>query len=145
MKTKSTIAAYILLSSLLVNYLPSSDIKAQIKPNKIEIAQTNMTEDFIVLSGRYKIKPEKRERFLQLALAGMEKTREETGNISYNLYEQVGVPNSFIYFEEWKSREALAAHLKQPYITPLLAEFSDLVEGDANVRIYDIDSYTEGL
>lgn len=104
-----------------------------------------MNVKFIVLAGRYKIKPEKRERFLELALAGVEQTRQEKGNISYSFYEEMGVPNSFIYFEEWETREALAEHLKQPYITPLLEEFADLVEGEADVKIYDVSNYTQGL
>jgi quinol monooxygenase YgiN len=99
----------------------------------------------LVLAGRYKIKPEKRERFLALAKAGLEPTRQEPGNISYNFYEDPNLPNSFIYFEEWQSREALAQHLQQPYITPLLNEFSELVDGKADVRVYDIKSLTYGL
>ncbi|MGI0480827.1 putative quinol monooxygenase [Geminocystis sp. CENA526] len=104
-----------------------------------------MNQPFIVLAGRYKIKPEKRERFLELATVGVEPTRQESGNISYAFYEEVNVPNSFIYFEEWENREALMAHLKQPYITPLLAEFADLVDGSADVKIYDVEHYTTGL
>lgn len=107
--------------------------------------QTNTVEIPIVLAGRYKIKPEKRDRFLELANSGLEPSRAESGNISYSLYEEAGTPNSFIYFEEWKSREALVEHLKQPYVTPLIEEFSELVDGDANVLVYDIHSLTYGL
>ena len=99
----------------------------------------------IVLAGRYKIKPEKREHFFELANPGLEQTRQEPGNISYSFYEESGVPNSFIYFEEWQSREALKEHLEKPYIQPLLAEFADLVDGEADVRVYDIKSLTYGL
>lgn len=104
-----------------------------------------MNKPFIVLAGKYQIKPEKRDRFLELALAGVEKTRQEKGNISYSFYEEIGVPNSFIYFEEWESREALTEHLQQPYITPLIAEFSDLLQGEADVKIYNVSNYTQGL
>ena len=107
--------------------------------------QTNSLDVPIVLAGRYKIKPNKRERFLELANLGLEPSRAESGNISYSFYEEAGTSNSFIYFEEWKSREALAEHLKQPYITPLLEEFSELVDGDADFRVYDIKSLTYGL
>ncbi len=114
--------------------------------NNQSIAEQNLMVDVpIVLSGRYKIKPEKRERFLELAQAGVQHTREEAGNISYGFYEENGIPNSFIYFEEWKSREALEKHLKQPYITPLIEEFPELVDGEADVRVYDIKSLTYGL
>lgn len=107
--------------------------------------QPNSVTIPIVLAGRYKIKPDKRERFLELANLGLEATQAEPGNISYSLYEEAGNSNSFIYFEEWKSREALAKHLKQPYITPLLEEFSELVDGEADVRVYDIHNLTYGL
>ncbi|NES70566.1 MAG: antibiotic biosynthesis monooxygenase, partial [Okeania sp. SIO2D1] len=85
--------------------------------------QTSLSENpkdkeiTLVLAGKYKIKPEKRERFLELAKPGFEKTRQEPGNVSYNLYEKFGNPNTFLYFEEWVDREALNSHLKQPYIT----------------------------
>lgn len=107
--------------------------------------QQNTVEVPIVLAGRYKIKPEKRERFLQLANSGLQPSRAESGNISYSFYEEAGTPNSFIYFEEWKSKEALVEHLKQPYVIPLIKEFSELVDGDANVRVYDIYNLTYGL
>ncbi|MDJ0797196.1 MAG: putative quinol monooxygenase [Calothrix sp. MO_167.B12] len=105
----------------------------------------NQVDVPIVLAGRYKIKPEKRERFLELAQAGVEPTRKESGNISYSFYEEAGVKNSFIYFEEWQSREALAEHLNQPYIVPLLKEFPEMVDGEVDVRIYDIEAITYGL
>lgn len=113
--------------------------------NTTPVATETSVDVPIVLAGRYKIKPEKRQRFLELAKTGLEPTRQEAGNISYNFYEDPNVPNSFIYFEEWQSREALAKHLKQPYITPLLNEFSQLVDGKADVRVYDIKSLTYGL
>ncbi|WP_017294833.1 putative quinol monooxygenase [Geminocystis herdmanii] len=104
-----------------------------------------MSNPFIVLAGRYKIKPEKRERFLELAMAGLEPTRQESGNISYAFFEEVGIPNSFLYFEEWENKEALMSHLKQPYIIPLLDEFADLIETTADIKIYDVAHYSTGL
>ncbi|MEL7038746.1 MAG: putative quinol monooxygenase [Cyanobacteria bacterium J06592_8] len=99
----------------------------------------------LVLAGRYKIKPEKRERFLALAKPGLVETRKEPGNISYFLYEELEQPNSFLYFEEWADREALKSHLQQPYITPLIQEISELLAEDADVRVYDIEKLTYGL
>ncbi|MDJ0736875.1 MAG: putative quinol monooxygenase [Nostocaceae cyanobacterium] len=115
------------------------------KTMKVSNMQNNEVDVPIVLAGRYKIKAEKRSRFLELAKAGVEPTRKEVGNISYNFYEDAGVRNSFIYFEEWKSRDALAQHLQQPYITPLLKEFQELVDGEADVRVYDVNCLTYGL
>ncbi|MEB3282457.1 MAG: putative quinol monooxygenase [Lyngbya sp.] len=99
----------------------------------------------LVLAGRYKIKPEKRERFLELAKPGLEQSPKEPGNISYFLYEDIEDSNCFLYFEEWQDREALKEHLQQPYITPLIKEISELLAEDADVRIYDIEKLTYGL
>lgn len=99
----------------------------------------------VVLAGKYKIKPEKRERFLELARPGLKATLQEPGNISYDLYEDIQQPNTFIYFEEWQSREALQEHLKQPYIVPLIEEISDLLAEQPNVRVYDVDKLSYGL
>lgn len=99
----------------------------------------------VVLAARFKIKPEKREMFIELATATLQPTRAEEGVISYSFYEESTVPNSFIYFEEWQSREALAKHLKTPYTQRLLDNFSDMLDGEANIRVYDIKSLTYGL
>ncbi|MDY7024602.1 MAG: putative quinol monooxygenase [Cyanobacteriota bacterium] len=99
----------------------------------------------LVLAGRYKIKPEKRERFLELAKPGLAETPKEPGNITYFLYEELNNSNSFLYFEEWADREALKSHLQQPYITPLIQEIYELLADDADVRVYDIENLTYGL
>ncbi|MDY7004520.1 MAG: putative quinol monooxygenase [Cyanobacteriota bacterium] len=108
--------------------------------------QANEDKTFtLVLAGKYKIKPEKRERFLELAKPGLEETHKETGNISYTLYEEFNNSNSFLYFEEWVDREALNSHLKQPYITPLIEEIPELLAEDPDIRVYDIEKLSYGL
>ena len=109
------------------------------------LAQSTQIDVPVVLAARFKIKPEKRNLFLQLAKATLEPTRAEKGVISYSFYEESAVPNSFIYFEEWKSREALAEHLKTPYTQRLLKQFPNMLDGEPNIRVYDIKSLTYGL
>jgi len=99
----------------------------------------------IVLAARFVVSEQKRANFLALAGATLEPTRNEPGCISYAFYEDPGNANSFIYFEEWKSREALASHLKQPYVKALLDAFEGLLVGDADIRVYDVESMNFGL
>ncbi|MFB2934492.1 putative quinol monooxygenase [Aerosakkonemataceae cyanobacterium BLCC-F154] len=99
----------------------------------------------VVLASRFKVKPEKRQTFLKLATAALEPTRAEAGVISYSFYEESNARNSFIYFEEWKSREALEQHLNAPYVTRLLENFPDIIDGEANIKVYDIKSLSHGL
>lgn len=131
------------------------EIKSQ-KPSQVTSEQmSEMMEEMmeqtqevsvpLVLSARFRVKPSKRELFLKLAGAALEPTRKEPGNISYSFYEESSNPNSFIYFEEWQSYEALAAHLARPYTQALLSRFNEIVEGEPNVRIYDIRGVTYEL
>ncbi|HAA31240.1 MAG TPA: hypothetical protein DCE56_30375 [Cyanobacteria bacterium UBA8553] len=118
----------------------------EISPKETQnLAQATQVDVPVVLAARFKIKPEKRNLFLQLAKATLEPTRAEKGVISYSFYEESSVPNSFIYFEEWKSREALAEHLKTPYTQRLLKQFPDMLDGEPNIRVYDIKSLTYRL
>lgn len=107
--------------------------------------ETQMVSVPLVLSARFRIKPSKRDVFLRLATATLEPTRKEPGNISYSFYEESSDPNSFIYFEEWQSYEALATHLALPHTQALLSRFNELVDGEPNIRIYDISGVTYEL
>ena len=103
------------------------------------VHQSASVEVPLVLGARFKVKPEKRDLFLGLATAALEPTRQEPGNISYSFYEEAEQTNSFIYFEEWKSRADLDIHLETPYTKALLDKFAEFVDGQPNIRIYDID------
>jgi len=110
------------------------------------VEEVNLTPDVpVVLAARFTVTEQGRDEFLLLANATLEPTRKEPGCISYAFYNQPGDMNSFIYFEEWKSREALTKHLRKPYVEKLLNAFSGLLQGSADVRVYDINNLTYGL
>ena len=84
---------------------PSYKLVAQV------IAQDGKGTEFsgvpILASSRFVIMPDKREEFIKLINDTIPKVRMDSGNISYSLYEEINYPNSFLLFEEWKSRKAL--------------------------------------
>ena len=110
-----------------------------------ESLQTQEVSVPVVLAATLKVKPEKRELFLKLATATLKPTRAEKGSISYSFYEESNVPNTFLYFEEWTSREALVKHLEKPYVKDLVDRFPEILEGDPDVKVYDISRLTNGL
>lgn len=115
------------------------------KESDREKLQTQEVSIPVVLAATLKVKPEKRELFLKLATATLKPTRAEKGSISYSFYEESSIPNTFLYFEEWTSREALAKHLEKPYVKDLVDKFPEILEGDPDVKVYDIDRVTNGL
>lgn len=120
----------------------SSQVFAQVPSNKQQDSKANLP---LVVANQFEIKPEQRDLFLKLATAALAPTRAEPGCISYGFYEQPTAKNSFIYYEEWKDRTALKEHLKQPYVQPLLAKFSELLKGSLLVRVYTTNSVAHEL
>lgn len=121
--------------------LSNSQVIAKTKseqPLKQNVESTDFSGLPIVLAARFKIKPPQREEFLRLARIALRETVKEPGVITYNLYEEESVKNSFIFFEEWKSRQALDVHLKTDYTKNLLDRFSDLVDGEPSIKVYSI-------
>ncbi|AFY43783.1 putative quinol monooxygenase [Nostoc sp. PCC 7107] len=93
----------------------------------------------IVVAARFNIKPDKREDFLELSTSVFQQTIAESGVISYSFYEDSNLRNHFIFFEEWKSQEALKFHLKTPYLEILMQKFPEFINGEPNVRVYEIN------
>ncbi|NDW13663.1 antibiotic biosynthesis monooxygenase [Bacteroides sp. 214] len=52
----------------------------------------------------------KESAFILLAEALVKATREETGNISYTLYQNPANPSSFIFYEEYRDDAAIKNH-----------------------------------
>ena len=71
----------------------------------------------------------------------IEKTRQEEGNIFYELYQDVNNPQVLTFIEEWQSQEALKEHMRTahfqetvPVLEDLLIEEMDEVE----INIYKL-------
>ena len=56
------------------------------------------------------IKPETRADFIAAAIACIEETRKEKGNIAYDLHESVTDPAKMVFVEQWENEEALVPH-----------------------------------
>jgi len=128
--------SFIVLSAILINYVM---IKQQAKTTlkKIDVP--------LVVAARFRIKPDKRAEFIEHSLSVVEPTTTETGVISYSFYEDLNLENHFIFFEEWKSREALEFHLKTPYLEKLMQKFPEFINGEPNIRVYEVNKVDYAL
>ncbi|RYC43224.1 putative quinol monooxygenase [Pectobacterium zantedeschiae] len=55
-------------------------------------------------------------------------SRQEAGNVQYDLHDVMDKPGSFVFFERWKDREALASHEQSSHFKSLLAELDGKTE-----------------
>jgi quinol monooxygenase YgiN len=56
------------------------------------------------------VKPETRAEFIQAAIACIQETRKEAGNIAYDLHESVTDPEKMVFVEQWETADALVPH-----------------------------------
>lgn len=64
-------------------------------------------------------------------------TLGETGCIFYELYRCTDNPTAFLFFECWKDRDALAQHLRQPYVKEFMKTTAPLLDGQVEVTCWE--------
>jgi len=62
-------------------------------------------------------------------------SRLEEGCRAYTAHRDLDVPGRFVFIERWASREALAAHEKEPHFQALIAGVAGKLEGPVSVSV----------
>jgi quinol monooxygenase YgiN len=86
------------------------------------------------------IKPEQRDRWLELIRINAAQTRAEEGCESYRVCEDVETPNTFVLVEEWTSMDAQYEHFRDPEFGKLMGGLGDVLAGAPEVSIHDVAS-----
>lgn len=68
------------------------------------------------------IKEEYREEFLKITKELIILSREESGNISYHLYQDNHDKSHFTFIEEWKNQEAIDFHNQTKHFTTIVPQ-----------------------
>ena len=76
------------------------------------------------------IKPEYQDEVLKAVKTVVDATRKETGNIFYDVYEDVNNPLKLVFIELWKSQSAIDAHNNATHFK----DFIKAVEGKATLE-----------
>ncbi len=76
---------------------------------------------------------------LRAVLQGLvDPTRREPGCVTYELLQNKMDPTDFTFVEEWRSEEALDAHLQSPHLQEARLRLPDLAAADPDIRRYTI-------
>ncbi|WP_439621275.1 putative quinol monooxygenase [Gemmata sp.] len=65
-------------------------------------------------------------------------TRKEPGCVAYYLNRDPDQPQMFIMYEQFKSVEALAAHLKEKHTQALLTTMGTLTDGEPKLKVLTV-------
>ena len=79
-----------------------------------------------VINARINIKPEAIDQFIALGKIMVENSNSEQGCSVYKLYQEVGNPQSFIFYEVYENQDAVDIHNSSPYFKTFIEQMSDL-------------------
>jgi quinol monooxygenase YgiN len=89
---------------------------------------------------RASIRPQQRERWLDVIRMNAEQTRAEAGCKRYQIAEDLETPNTFLIMEEWTTPEAQYDHFRDPEFGRLMESLRDLLAAPPDVSIHQVAS-----
>lgn len=89
-----------------------------------------------IINARMIVKPEEIEKFLSLAKTMVEKSNSEAGCLVYKLYQEVGNPSGFIFYEEYENQEALDIHNSTDYFKTFIGQISEIISEKPALKIF---------
>jgi quinol monooxygenase YgiN len=82
-------------------------------------------KDAVIATAFMKAKPDQVEAVKEALLSLVKPTRKEPGCLCYNLHQSKSDPTQFMFYEQWASKEALAAHGKTLHMKALGGKLKD--------------------
>lgn len=82
------------------------------------------------------IKKNKVDEILKIYKILVDKSRNDEGCISYQLFQDVSDESILTIIEQWENREALDNHLSDCDFKVLISSTSDLLEKETEINIY---------
>ncbi len=90
----------------------------------------------ITVIARITAKPDKIEQTKQVLLGLLAPTRQEEGCINYDLHQNPDDARSFVFYENWTSRQALDQHLETPHLLDFKAQFDEILSEEIDLSIW---------
>lgn len=94
----------------------------------------------IVIVAKNRLKPGKKEAFLHAVRTLIEKSRQESGNSSYDLFEDIADENTVSFIEYWEDIEAIAQHNSTAHFKEWIAIKEDFVAQSEVIKYRQCDS-----
>lgn len=90
----------------------------------------------IKIVAKMPVDPENVEKFIALASELIEASRKEAGNICYSLNADKKDPNTLVFTECWKDKEAIRFHNQTEHFTRILPQLKALCCADPSSELY---------
>lgn len=94
----------------------------------------------IVVSGRFPIRPDQRDRAVEGALKMSEASEAEPGCQTYRFSTDLADPNVFHLFECWETDEAIDTHASSAHMAEFMKLAADVLAGAPQVTRYEVSA-----
>ncbi len=103
---------------------------ASTQASQVRRDQPNMTNEKVIMLIEAKIQPERRAEMEEAARQYVPLVRAEAGVEAFYLAARKDDPNTFVFYEVYRSQAAQDAHLQQDFVKKFLAELKSAQVGD---------------
>lgn len=78
------------------------------------------------------------EKFIKEATELVARSREEEGNVSYNLIRDIDNPAVFAFLEMWESKEVLDKHMRTKHFINFGKNLDELIDSPMSIAVHTI-------
>ncbi|WP_062513153.1 putative quinol monooxygenase [Halobacillus sp. KGW1] len=90
-----------------------------------------------IIHATLEVDPQKKPEFLEATRALMEGSREEEGNVFYNLMKDTEKENVYQMIEIWKDAAAMEEHNKSSHLQNFVKKAKELLTAPMDLNIYE--------
>ena len=94
-----------------------------------------MNNENVILIARLKVKPDKIDDLKKAALAIVDRSRAEAGNINYDIHQSIEDETLFFWHETWASKAAIDEHFATPFFGEFFAAVQDCAEEPPQINL----------
>ncbi len=100
-----------------------------------------MSEKNVTVVAEMKAKLGKEAELKENLIGLLHPTHQEEGCINYDMHQSAEDSSTFLFYENWTSKEALDQHLAMPHLKAFFAKTPDLIDGEVKISLWDKVSY----
>ncbi|MGE6616044.1 putative quinol monooxygenase [Bacillus mycoides] len=90
----------------------------------------------IIIHAIFQVDPAKQQSFLEEIQPLLHGSREESGNVSYDLYKDTEKESVYTMVEVWKDEAAVASHNTSEHFTSFVSKVSQFLTAPLDIKVY---------
>lgn len=94
-----------------------------------------MSDEKIVLMARLKVKSDKVDELKVAAMAIVEPSRKEAGNLNYDVHQSVEDETLFFWHETWANKAAIDEHFATPFFQKFFAVVGEVAAEPPQINL----------